>query len=303
MASAGMILGEIPAVATFPVREIVPLWYKVVAVDVAGNKSLPSIAVQSTAQLIDSSHIAELTASKITAGEMTADVLIGGSIRTAKTGARVEMNLFGIQAYNANNVKTVDIDSSDGSVHLNLQDAKDGLEVNDANGIQRLHVGTSDVTIRDASGHDLWSNSNASGWGLTQPNIQTGFTPILSWATTQNNTLDANYYTKWVGLHVVNHPIVHFGVKSLNSGATGIMRWYWQLVSDGYPGDTNPAGTMFKQANTGSVLAGSSGFTYNFPQSTFGLELFIVLAVRMSTGTGGVDWVSAHPLYFYGSGS
>ena len=52
---------------------------KVVAVDKSGNRSTPSGAASVTSTLIDDSHISNLTASKITAGTITAAVVIGGS--------------------------------------------------------------------------------------------------------------------------------------------------------------------------------------------------------------------------------
>ena len=100
-ANAGNLIGKIPVVGTFQIPNTSDVWVKVVAVDTWGNKSGPSAAVQSTASLIDDAHISDLTASKITAGTVSANLLLSASIRTAETGQRVELNSTGFQAYDS----------------------------------------------------------------------------------------------------------------------------------------------------------------------------------------------------------
>lgn len=112
----GMIVAEIPAVGTFNVSDLVPLYFRVIAVDISGNKSLPSAAVQQSADLIDDAHITSLTVSKVTAGTITATWLMGGLIATAMSGNRVQMDVDGIRAYNTSGVNTVYIKSSDGTI-------------------------------------------------------------------------------------------------------------------------------------------------------------------------------------------
>jgi hypothetical protein len=117
-ANAGMISAQIPAVGSFKIDSTVGIFVKVVAVDKAGNKSVPSASVQSTAILIDDAHITDLTVSKVTAGTITADWIVGARIKTSDTGARVEMNSGGIGAWNASNVQTVSIAAADGNVNI-----------------------------------------------------------------------------------------------------------------------------------------------------------------------------------------
>jgi hypothetical protein len=117
-ATAGMIQAQIPVVSTVQVEETSTRYVRVIAVDITGNKSGPSDAASATALLIDDAHISDLTVSKVTAGTITADWLLGASIRTATTGARVELNASGLQAYNAGGTQTVNIASADGSVNL-----------------------------------------------------------------------------------------------------------------------------------------------------------------------------------------
>ena len=163
--NAGMITGGIPAVGTYPVDTHVGAgavaYVKVVAVDRTGNESTASAAACATAVLIDSAHISDLTASKITAGTMTAAVILGGSIKTATSGARTEMDANGIRLYNSGGTKTVDLSTitGDATVTGTLSTATSGnrVEITATGG-----VGT--VYFRPASGSDFaYLNSPASG--------------------------------------------------------------------------------------------------------------------------------------------
>lgn len=118
IANSGMITGQIPAVGTFQIEQTDGVWVKVVAVDRNGNKSVPSDGAQSTVLLIDDAHISDLTVSKITAGTITAAWILAGSIKTANTGARVEMDTDGIRAYKANGAQTFNVDGDTGFVDV-----------------------------------------------------------------------------------------------------------------------------------------------------------------------------------------
>jgi len=113
LANAGMITSNLPVVGTVPVESVNPVYFKVIAVDNDGNKSLPSAAVQATALLVDDAHISSLTVSKITAGTITATWVMGGKIMSGlEGGARVQMVPTGFEAYNASNDQTVLIDTN-----------------------------------------------------------------------------------------------------------------------------------------------------------------------------------------------
>lgn len=117
-ANSGLIRSQVPAVGTFQIEQTDEVYVRVVAVDNSGNKSTASSAAQATALLIDNAHISDLTVSKITAGTITADWVVGARIKTAHSGARVEMSPDGIQAYNADNTQTVDISASTGDATI-----------------------------------------------------------------------------------------------------------------------------------------------------------------------------------------
>jgi hypothetical protein len=118
VANAGMIQAQIPVVATVQVEELSARYVRVVAVDKTGNKSGPSDAATATALLIDDAHISDLTVSKVTAGTIGADWIVGARIKTADTGPRVELNSAGLQTYSADGTQTVNIASADGSVSI-----------------------------------------------------------------------------------------------------------------------------------------------------------------------------------------
>ncbi|MFC8447678.1 hypothetical protein [Kitasatospora sp. NPDC057223] len=117
-ATAGMIQAQVPVVATVQVEETSARYVRVIAVDIAGNKSAPSAAASSTALLIDDAHISDLTVTKVTAGTISADWIVGARIKTADTGARVELSMLGVQTYNAAGTRTFFADSATGNVSI-----------------------------------------------------------------------------------------------------------------------------------------------------------------------------------------
>lgn len=138
-ANKGMMAAQTPAVGTFTIPQIDMVYVKVVAVDLGGNRSNPSVAAGITAELIDDEHISSLTASKITAGEMTADYVLSGTIKTAVDGQRMEMNQDGLFAYDPDGNLVTNLSSSpsatgdfigfrdvDGNIVAQITDLGDG---------------------------------------------------------------------------------------------------------------------------------------------------------------------------------
>lgn len=111
-ANVGMMAATTAAVGTFSIPETNMVYVKVVAVDTGGNRSSASEAAQVTAELIDDEHISNLTASKITAGQLNADFILSGNIRTAESGQRMELNAAGLQAYDVNGDLVSNLSSS-----------------------------------------------------------------------------------------------------------------------------------------------------------------------------------------------
>lgn len=117
-ANAGMIQAQIPVVFTAQVEETSARYVRVVAVDKTGNKSGPSDSASATALLIDDAHISDLTVTKVTAGTISADWIVGARIKTANTGARAEMSASGFEAYNSGGTRTFFADASNGDVSI-----------------------------------------------------------------------------------------------------------------------------------------------------------------------------------------
>ncbi|WP_225825590.1 fibronectin type III domain-containing protein [Streptomyces naphthomycinicus] len=178
-ANAGMIQAQIPVVYTVQVEETSARYVRIVAVDKTGNKSGPSDAATATALLIDDAHISDLTVSKVTAGTINADWIVGARIKTADTGPRVELNSAGIQAYNASGTQTVNIASADGSVTITgtLKSGPTGRRVeinptlapeirfysNDGNSYAFINGWDNTHTPASATSIQMATASNASG--------------------------------------------------------------------------------------------------------------------------------------------
>lgn len=116
IANAGMINAQIPAVGTFNVTSTSGIYIKLIAVDQSGNVSPPSPGSGVTAVLIDDSHISSLSVSKLIAGEITATIILGGTIETASSGARAGMDMTGLWCYNAAGTETFFANASTGAV-------------------------------------------------------------------------------------------------------------------------------------------------------------------------------------------
>jgi len=115
-ATNGMILSQTPVVGTFPIQSTTNVYVKVVAVDESGNRSNPSTAVQSSALLVDDSHISNLTVSKVTAGTVSADWLLGANIQTAASGVGAGLNALGLFARNALSSVSWKVDAATGDM-------------------------------------------------------------------------------------------------------------------------------------------------------------------------------------------
>jgi hypothetical protein len=96
IANIGNITGQIPVVASFTLPPGQPpaqaMYIKIIAVDTTGNKSQPSAPASATAVLWSNAYITDLSVSKLTAGTVTATMVLASSISTASSGARVSID-------------------------------------------------------------------------------------------------------------------------------------------------------------------------------------------------------------------
>lgn len=115
-ANNGMIISQTPVVATLNINETAGIFVRVVAVDEAGNRSTPSVAVSSSATLIDDEHITNLSVSKVTAGSILANWIVAAAIQTAPSGARAGLDHLGLFAYNAQNRRVWEVQDATGDM-------------------------------------------------------------------------------------------------------------------------------------------------------------------------------------------
>jgi hypothetical protein len=121
-ANIGNITGQIPVVASFAIPPGQPpaqnMYIKLIAVDTAGNKSNPSVSAGSTATLWSNAYITDLNVSKLTAGTITASIIMGGVIETAAAGQRVSMDSTGVHSYDSAGNLVFDLNTATTSVTL-----------------------------------------------------------------------------------------------------------------------------------------------------------------------------------------
>lgn len=117
-ATGAMVTGGIAAVGTFPTASTSAVHVKVIAVDKTGNRSPASSAASATALLVDTAHISDLTASKITSGTISSTLLLAGTIQTATGLTGGKLDSAGLRAYSAAGVLTTEIDFATGAATL-----------------------------------------------------------------------------------------------------------------------------------------------------------------------------------------
>jgi hypothetical protein len=111
---------------------------KLIAYDSTGNASAASTQGSATPQTlvtgdvpgtfitnamianaaIDDAKIATVSAGKITVGTLAADITVSSRLKTANTGARVELNSSGLQAFNSAGTQTVNIAAGTGTATI-----------------------------------------------------------------------------------------------------------------------------------------------------------------------------------------
>lgn len=304
IANAGMITGQIPVVGTFPVGDIVPVSFRVIAVDNAGNKSTASTPVSATAQLIDDEHISSLTVSKVTAGTISADMILAGSIKTGVTGARVEMNNLGLWGFDVNNNSTFHLSDVDGSLTLNLTDASGGaLSVTD-NGVQKFYVGTDRTIVRDRANNIIMSDDTTANWGYNTPNIQ-----YAAYPTTNIGGQYINWVSGGVGIWLsaytavipINNPRFNWEFLGV-LGAGGVSTSCQYRVRISQAGQADVIQGAFTLGPSTTLLTEYAAGSYLFPYNSFGQ--FATINFELNYGSGNTaEYYGNIPYYMFGSGA
>lgn len=81
---------------------------KFVAVDLVGNRSGQSAQASGTASQAVDGDIGSLSITKLTAGQLLADMTVSARIKTATTGKRAELSNLGLQIFDASNAVVMD---------------------------------------------------------------------------------------------------------------------------------------------------------------------------------------------------
>lgn len=194
-----------------------------------GPNSIATANIQNLA--VNNAKIADLSVGKLTAGTLTADMTVSARIKTANTGARVELNSLGLQAFNSGGTQTVAFNSADGSAvltgtiftgfvgsgqpYLTIQDSGDRTTIffigsaggsdyafinspADVSGKPRLGLNTAEYTMLGVTTarSRLFLNNGFIQLETNGPGGQLGYCLVMSAATlTMQRTTAANQLT------------------------------------------------------------------------------------------------------------
>lgn len=89
-------------------------YVKFIAYDRNNNQSAASSQASGTPRAAQDGELISLSVAKLLTGTLSADIVLGARIKTANSGARVELSSVGIEAYNASGTRTVYIEASTG---------------------------------------------------------------------------------------------------------------------------------------------------------------------------------------------
>lgn len=275
-ANGGMIVAEIPAVGTVPCEETTIRYVRVIAVDVAGNRSDPSTTATVTAELVDSAHISDLVVSKVTAGTISANWLLGASIRTASSGQRVELNATGLHGYNGAGTELVSLLNT-GS--FTLRTASSGARIQlDGNGFAAYNSGGSKtVDIAAATGNVTIVGQIATAFSGRRIVVSPTDQKILFYAgdgTTSGYIGESNIFTSDAEIIISSSVDTSFGYDrytQFNASPAGAAMYYY--ANSPIPG--TPKTSVFLNAtqielryqlsssSAHSLTCTSSGWTVN----------------------------------------
>lgn len=149
IANNNILLAQVPVVATFQIQQTTAMYFKVVAVDVAGNKSTPSQAATASATLIDNAHISDLSVSKLTAGTVTASFIHAGWMRVGSgaagsgTGPAIELTPGSLQVIDASNALMTRIDAATAIMEIF---GNGGLQIKGTGGMKVTGGGNVQIT-------------------------------------------------------------------------------------------------------------------------------------------------------------
>jgi hypothetical protein len=139
---------------------------KVVGTANIANASINNAKIANLA--VDDAKIASLAAGKITTGTLAADVILGARIRTASSGARVDISGIGIEMYRSTGFRTGYWNPTNGQLRIynetdaSLSSTGHGLQFGDDTG-QNLIIDTNEIMVRNNGSTDNMSLNQYGG--------------------------------------------------------------------------------------------------------------------------------------------
>lgn len=170
---------------------------KLVAVDNSQNASSPSGQVTGSTTQVADGDIAALSVGKLTAGTMSADVVVGGRFATALTGGRVEMNSLGFQKFDTDGVtKLVSITGTEALLTGIIKTALSGrrVEIGASGSTGSVDFYAPDGTLSQVQGYT--ASTGAEGVSLGLP--FTGANYLWNRLILQHDELSAIYARQFI---------------------------------------------------------------------------------------------------------
>lgn len=258
VAEAGNIRSGTPVIQTFNIDHTENIWVRVIAVDRAGNRSSPSGAVTGIANLIDDAHISDLTASKITAGTISSAIILAGSIKTAESGARAEMNFEGFRIYSEDDDPTVSLlgnPETNGNFLL-IKDLEDpsvtlaGIDGLGRGSFQDITV-TNDITI---AGENLIADIvNPRSKGVVAIGVYDGDPVVGGGQNVDRGFLEISFIAEESRTYMI------YGVTEFESASGTNERMAMRLYDFGDAQPTLPPSGIDRLQQSISSLVGSAG--------------------------------------------
>lgn len=294
-------------------------WYaKLVAVDHSGNASVPSAqggpattapvvsldifdGAVGTAKIADlaittakindlavnNAKIGDVSAGKITAGLITAEVTVSGRFTTALTGARLELNGIGIQAWDATGLQTISLNGVSNLLMGEFRTANSGrrIQIGSSGAIGELNFYAPDGTRAFVRGFTESTGVEALQFGIPITGATSGLWNRINY----NDNEWASYRTRIHEFHyLTGNRFAVFSLSSKNSTATADSRLqvtdtghtftintdeFMELVTNGNPSQGSILLRLFTgTASNGLIYGGAFRFSMTTPGADVGLD-------------------------------
>lgn len=221
-------------------------YVKLVAVDNSQNRSAPSNQVSGSTVQVADGDIQALSVGKLTAGTMSADVVIGGRFATALTGARVELNSLGLQKFDTDGVtKLISLTGTEELLTGTYKTAASGRRIEMGSGGT---TGEIDFYAPDGTKSVLLAYTESTGLEAMQFGIPIPGVPVSTSSPLWNKINLNNDHSGWSSYRANKHEFV-FGGANNASGADSSTPGYFSVYETS---DYGATGTVRLQIAPGS---------------------------------------------------